>query len=184
MSWRQRAIVYVGCDMEEGEMKKADKGGRLIPMHPGRVLQMRGALVGRVVGRLPAGFSVDFPGNPHGPTVARSTVSLREVARACEAGATPEVMLVFESERSDCPVIVGLIASADETSATFETEEPREALVDGRRVVFDAKDEIVLKCGKALIVMRRNGRIVVRGTHIETDSAGVNRVKGGSVQIE
>jgi hypothetical protein len=170
--------------MEEGEMKKAVKGGRVIPMHPERVVEMRGAVVGRVVGRLPEGFSVDFPGNPHGPTVSRSTVSLRAVARACEAGRTPEVMLVFEAERSDRPVIVGLIASEDEAKAELEEEGPREALVDGRRVVLDAKDEIVLKCGKALIVMRRNGRIVVRGTHIETDSAGVNRIKGGSVQLE
>jgi hypothetical protein len=108
--------------MEEGEMKKAVKGGRVIPMHPERVVEMRGAVVGRVVGRLPEGFSVDFPGNPHGPTVSRSTVSLRAVARACEAGRTPEVMLVFEAERSDRPVIVGLIASEDEAKAELEEE--------------------------------------------------------------
>jgi hypothetical protein len=58
-----------------------------------------------------------------------------------------------------------------------------EAVIDGRRVVLDARDEIVLRCGKATITLRSNGRIVIRGTYIETHSAGVNRIKGGSVQI-
>ncbi|HEY6876702.1 MAG TPA: hypothetical protein VI299_01735 [Polyangiales bacterium] len=64
-------------------------------------------------------------------------------------------------------------------------QEPQrvEALVDGKRVVLDAQDEIVLRCGKASITLRRNGRIVIRGTHVETQSQGVNRIRGGSVQI-
>jgi hypothetical protein len=182
----QQVIRYVSLAMKGGGMKKAGKGGRVIPMRSGRVAEMRGALVGRVVGSIAGGFSVDFPGNPHGPTLARSTVPSREVARACEDGAHPEVMLLFEAERSDRPVILGLIAPAPapEPKPEAKPNELREALVDGRRVVLDAKDELVLKCGKALIVMRRNGRVVVRGTHIETDSEGVNRIKGGSVQVE
>ena len=55
--------------------------------------------------------------------------------------------------------------------------------VDGRRVEFEAADEIVLLCGQASITLRRNGRIVIRGTYVETRSKGVNRIKGGSVQI-
>lgn len=62
-------------------------------------------------------------------------------------------------------------------------EAPREALVDGRRIVFDAQDEIVLRCGKASITLRRNGRIIIRGTRVETAAEGVNRIKGGTVEI-
>ena len=58
-----------------------------------------------------------------------------------------------------------------------------EALVDGRRVVIDAEDEVVIRCGKASITLRRNGRVIIQGTHVETRAEGVNRVKGGSVQI-
>lgn len=61
--------------------------------------------------------------------------------------------------------------------------EPVEAVVDGRRVVIDAADEIVIRCGKASITLRRNGRIVVRGTYVETDSEGLNRIKGGAIKI-
>jgi hypothetical protein len=60
---------------------------------------------------------------------------------------------------------------------------PREALVDGKRIVFDAQDEIVLRCGKASITLRRNGRIIIRGTRVETAAEGVNRIKGGTVEI-
>lgn len=31
--------------------------------------------------------------------------------------------------------------------------------------------------------LRRNGRVVIRGAYVETRSRGVNRIKGGSVQI-
>jgi hypothetical protein len=58
-----------------------------------------------------------------------------------------------------------------------------DARVDGRRVEIEAADEIVLRCGQASIVLRRNGRVVIRGTYVETRSRGVNRIKGGSVEI-
>ena len=65
-----------------------------------------------------------------------------------------------------------------------ETEIPViEADVDGTRVKVTAKDELVLECGKASITLRRNGRVIVRGTYIETQSEGTNRIKGGQVQI-
>lgn len=60
---------------------------------------------------------------------------------------------------------------------------PVEALVDGQRVVLDASQEIVLRCGDASITLRRNGRIVLKGVHIETSASGTNRIKGGSVKI-
>jgi uncharacterized protein (DUF2345 family) len=58
-----------------------------------------------------------------------------------------------------------------------------EARVDGKRVVIEGKDEIVLSCGKASITLRRNGKVIIRGVQLESSAAGVNRIKGGSVQI-
>ena len=84
-------------------------------------------------------------------------------------------------------LIVGLLTH--ESPAAVALDDDRgvaghlEALVDGRRVVVEAEDEIVLRCGEASITLRRNGRVVVRGTYVETRSKGVNRIKGGSVQI-
>jgi len=58
-----------------------------------------------------------------------------------------------------------------------------EADAEGKRVRLVAKDEIVIECGKASITLRRNGRVVVRGTHVETNSQGMNRIKGGQVSV-
>jgi len=58
-----------------------------------------------------------------------------------------------------------------------------EADIDGRRVRIVAKDEIVLECGNASITLRRNGRIIIKGTYVETSSEGTNRIKGGQVRI-
>lgn len=49
--------------------------------------------------------------------------------------------------------------------------------------MIDAADELVLRCGQASITLRRNGRVLINGTHVETQAEGVNRIKGGSVQI-
>src|ERR1700730_16936817 len=58
-----------------------------------------------------------------------------------------------------------------------------DANVDGRRVRIVAQDEIVLECGQASVTLRRNGRIIIRGTYVETHSEGTNRIKGGQVRI-
>jgi hypothetical protein len=55
--------------------------------------------------------------------------------------------------------------------------------MDGRRLVLEGLDELVLRCGEASITLRRNGRIVIRGVEVETRAAGSNKIRGGSVQI-
>lgn len=135
--------------------------------------RISGHLVGQLLG-VEAGIArVTFPGNPHGPLVARSVIDLP--AQVGSEGVP--VLLVFEQERSDQPIVVGVLRDPERTAA------PAEALLDGKRVVLTAADEIVLRCGKASITLRRNGRVVIRGAYVETRAEGVNRVKGGSVQI-
>ena len=73
-------------------------------------------------------------------------------------------------------------------TAAQEAQEPQEpqvieADIDGRRVKIVARDEIVLECGEASITLRRNGRIIIKGTYVETCSEGTNRIKGGQVRI-
>jgi hypothetical protein len=76
-------------------------------------------------------------------------------------------------------------ASEQPASAKARPESPLvfEADVDGSRVRISAKDEVVIQCGQASITLRRNGRVVIRGTYVETVSSGTNRVKGGQVRV-
>jgi hypothetical protein len=116
---------------------------------------------------------VDYPENPGGgPVAARATHATQDddVGR--------EVALLFENGDARRPILIGclLAPAADRAPATDVT-------IDGQRLVFDAKQEIVLRCGKATITLTRAGKILIRGAYVSSRSSGVNRVKGGSVQI-
>jgi hypothetical protein len=74
-------------------------------------------------------------------------------------------------------------ASASAPNTADSEVQVIDANIDGRRVRIVAQDEIVLECGQASITLRRNGRIIVRGTYVETHSEGTNRIKGGQVRI-
>jgi hypothetical protein len=102
-------------------------------------------------------------------------------------------VVVFERGDRTRPLIVGFLERLDVATVPREPAvaapvEPLpmpslEADVDGRRVRLTAQDEIVLQCGSASVTLRRNGRVVIRGTYVETHSEGTNRIKGGQVQI-
>jgi len=69
------------------------------------------------------------------------------------------------------------------TESASQQETKVEVQVDKKRLELEAQDEIVLRCGKASITLRRNGRVVIRGAYLESRSDGTNRIKGGNVQI-
>jgi hypothetical protein len=149
-----------------------------------------GRLVAWAAGEAP---TVEFAGNDRGPLAARSIIPLHPSLVAEAIADRRGVLLSFEDGRPDAPIITGLMQPLlhaeqpepeDEAELELQpTDAQLDARVDGRRVEIEAADELVLRCGQASIVMRRNGRVVIRGTYVETRSRGVNRVKGGSVEI-
>jgi hypothetical protein len=126
---------------------------------------------------------------PGGPVVpARLAMSAtRERIEDAIARCLPAVVLLENGDRSK-PLIVGFVQPLEpETPVTPAGDTERdpfvEADVDGKRVKVTAQDEIVLQCGSASVTLRRNGRVIIRGTYVETHSDGTNRIKGGQVQI-
>jgi hypothetical protein len=139
-------------------------------------------LDGVVIGTL-AGFGesgaplVDFPGNAAGaPVEARTTVALHQ-----DAGGR-EVVLLFEGGDAARPICVGVLREAG-TTLDVPLGGTVDARLDGERLVLTADKEIVLRCGKATIVLTREGKVLLRGAYLLSRSTGVNRIKGGSVQI-
>jgi hypothetical protein len=157
-----------------------------LPVELGPITSPR---AGRLVGHNEQGrLLVDFSGNAFGPLRARTTVVLapEELQRAVQEQCP--VLLLFEEGDPGRPIVVGLLrdqlpreAAAPDTEPAVQG--PVEVEADGRRVEVEAADELVLRCGQASIVLRRNGRVVIRGTYVETRAKGVNRIKGGSVLI-
>jgi hypothetical protein len=157
--------------------------------------RVAGHRVGQVVAFDETGLYVDYPANPHGPLEARAALALDAAGAAAAASERRQVLLTFEDERSDLPIVVGFMHAlpkpAPAALAATPAEAPGEAsplsgfqpVVDGKRLVLEAQDEVVLRCGEASITLRRNGRLAIRGVFVETRARMVNRIKGGSVQI-
>ena len=54
---------------------------------------------------------------------------------------------------------------------------------DGQRVMLTARDELVLRCGRSSITMGADGRMTLKADVIVSEAAELNRVRGGSVQL-
>jgi hypothetical protein len=151
-----------------------------------------GSRAGHIAGLDASGVPlVDFPGSAAGPVPARLALALDARGLQEAAARHQKVVLLFENGDPDLPFILGLIHEPSATpllDALLESppetaRPPTEAHVDGKRVVIEGQDEIVLKCGEASITLRRNGKVIVKGTYLESRATGTHRIKGGSVEI-
>ncbi|WP_320534466.1 hypothetical protein [Robbsia andropogonis] len=50
-------------------------------------------------------------------------------------------------------------------------------------LVFEAKQQITLRCGKASITLYPNGKIALRGEYILSEAEGMNRIVGGQIEL-
>lgn len=94
-----------------------------------------------------------------------------------------QVLLAFESgDAARGPVILGVLRGSNHP---ISDQGPGQLHVDadGQRLVVDAKQQLVLRCGKASITLTKAGKVLIAGAYVLSRSTGVNRLKGGSVQI-
>lgn len=135
-----------------------------------------GVVVGTLVamrdeGRTPL---ITYAGVPDEALEARSAVDLA----GADIGA--DVVLAFEGGDPRKPVVLGRVRGSTDASALSDRAE---VTTDGERLVVTAKQGLVLRCGKASITLSADGRIVVRGTQVVSHASGLNRIRGGSVQL-
>lgn len=170
---------------------RAKKSSRIEDLHivegvstPATPPHLPEVMIGRLVGRDDGGRAlVDYPGNPNAdplPALATAAWTDDVIGR--------DVALLFAEGDPSRPIIIGVIQTAqdaptDRHQETQNEEREIEARVDGERVVLSADQEIVLKCGKASITLTRAGKVLIRGSYLLSRSSGVNRIKGGSVQL-
>ena len=116
---------------------------------------------------------VAFPGCPSETGIAATTTTV--LARE-DIGT--QVALMFVGGDPSRPLVIGRIQRLPEAR-----QAPAVAHIDGERLEFSAEREIVLRCGKASITLTREGKVLIKGAYLSSRSSGVNRIKGGSVQI-
>jgi hypothetical protein len=146
-----------------------------------------GACIGRVVSFEAGQVCVEFEGNMRGPLVARVSAAIDDVALAEAAREKQDVVLLFEGGSPTRPLLVGVLRSAtplvDASLAGPLPQGEKVARVDGRRVVIEGHEEVVLRCGKASLTLQRNGRVVLRGVNVISQAEEVQKIRGGKVQI-
>lgn len=92
------------------------------------------------------------------------------IAQLRQAMAAGQLAVVLDGPK---PVLLGLL----------QTRADQDLSLDGRHVAITAGESFTITCGKASICLTKAGKVVVRGADVLTRSSGLNRVKGGSVQI-
>ena len=126
---------------------------------------------------------IDFEDNPDQPLCAMTVaeITAQDIGR--------NVLIVFERGDRRRPIIVGCLfaKAAEPQKSAMEVIVTRESAdeirVDGRQIVFEAEQELILKCGQGSIIVKKDGSIVIKGTKIVSRSRGVNKIKGASVRI-
>ena len=142
--------------------------------------RIEGIVVARLDAIGPGGEPwIDLPWGRE-PTAAKAMIPLGE------GDVGVELAVLFEGGDPRRPVVMGRMhvptpVAAREAPAPSAPEP--ELSTDGERLVFSAEKEIVLRCGESSITLTRAGKILIRGAYVLTRSSGVNRIQGGSVQI-
>jgi Domain of unknown function (DUF6484) len=107
---------------------------------------------------------------------ARSTVDLHgsHIGQA--------VLLAFELGDAARPIVVGVLRG----DGIWPLETPPaqvEVDADGQRMVVNAKEQLVLRCGKASITLTKSGKVLIEGTYVSSRSSGLQRLQGATIEL-
>ncbi|MFJ3115778.1 DUF6484 domain-containing protein [Pseudomonas protegens] len=116
---------------------------------------------------------VTYPGCPEQQRIAARSTTLLSPE---DIGS--QVALMFEDGDPSRPLVIGRLLSQ-----AMAPEPVASVQLDDQRLELRAEREIVLRCGKASITLTRAGKVIIQGAYLSSRSSGVNRIKGGSVQI-
>ncbi len=136
-------------------------------------------VVGKLLALAEAGAAplIGFPGQ-HGPAAVRARATIDLLAEHVGL----DVLLAFDEDDRARPIVIGLLrGQRGWPGASAPSHVQIEA--DGRRLTVCAQDELVLWCGRTRITLTADGRLELRADVIVSEASGVNRVRGGSVQL-
>ncbi len=159
-------------EQDQASKKRGRTAGisrRKRPLH-GERRRIEGVVVGRIDGLQDDGRPrVSYPGDGGTLHTATSTVEVGsdDVGR--------EVALCFERGLPSRPMIIGFMWMPEPEQLRVESGQDH--------ILIEADKEITLRCGASSITLTRSGKILLRGKYVSSSSSGVNRIKGGSVQI-
>ena len=138
-----------------------------------------GVVIGELIGLANEGRTplVLYPSQP-----GTAALPARAVVDLHGAHVGKSVALMFEGGDPFSPIVMGVLREGDGWPLP---EQPGQVEVDadGERLIVSAKEQVVIRCGKASITLTKAGKVLIQGAYVLSRSSGVNRIKGGSVQL-
>lgn len=134
--------------------------------------RIEGVVIGIFLGFDAQAPLVVFPGNP-----SETAVAARSLTELTSAMIGAEVALLFQDGDPLRPLILGRIVDPSRAQPTPQV------IRDGERVTITGNERVELRCGKASIVMEKDGHITIRGTYVTSHASAANRIRGGSVNL-
>jgi hypothetical protein len=129
-----------------------------------------GVAIGLLIGFEDGAPLVVFVGNPR-----ETALPARSLCELDAAAVGAEVALLFEAGDPAKPLIVGRIVGPRHRAA--------EIVRDGEQVVVTGEKRIELRCGKASIILEKDGSITIRGSQLTSQASGTNRIRGGAIHL-
>lgn len=140
---------------------------------------MPGVVIGELIGIADDGMVplVIYPGQP-----GTAALRARTILDLHGPHIGQPVVLMFEGGDAAQPIVMGVIRQAQGWPLA---EPPGQVEIDpdGKRLVISAREQMVLRCGKASITLTKAGKVLIQGSYVSSRSTGVNRIRGGSVQL-
>jgi hypothetical protein len=172
-------VIETLVEVEERTHANGSSGPSLLDLiaegRSAQAIPPGGVIVGKFTGFDAMGNSlVNFVAD-----ISHEGILARTIIRLQKSQIGSDVVLAFEYGDVAKPIITGLLWQPEKSP----TQEPVVAELDGQRITLTAQKEIVLRCGKASITLTQAGKVLIRGAYLSSHSSGVNRIKGGSVQI-
>ena len=122
---------------------------------------------------------VDLADDAQGPRPARVVGEIPRPSLEHAAAAGWDVLVVMAGEAPAQPYVLGVVQPPPSRAPA------RAAFVerDGDRVTIQGEREIVLQCGDARVVLRRDGKILIHGRDVTSRARRRHRIRGGTVEI-
>ena len=166
-----RSTLDLVVQQHESRAHRAEK------VSPSSVTAMPATVIGRLVGFDAGGQPlVARPADDSAPPLPALTTQRLHASQI-----DSEVVLLFADRDCDQPIIIGCLVPPTPLPAASAPMSNVE--LNGEHLELTAKEEIVLRCGKSSITLTQAGKVIIRGEYLLSRSSGVNRIKGGSVQI-
>ncbi|WP_269932857.1 DUF6484 domain-containing protein [Aminobacter sp. HY435] len=134
--------------------------------------RVEGVVIGILLGFDGEAPLVVFPGNAKDTAIrARSLTEMNSEMIGAE------VALLFENGDVGRPLVVGRIVDP------IRRPKAPQVIRDGKKVQIIGEERIELRCGKATIIMDKDGHITIRGTYVTSHASAANRIRGGSINL-